>query len=91
MRRGARAMFDEDRVELVRLLTDFADARVTSDHGRRLLNDFRSGSQQWIDHAERAMAMADAGRQQEATALLFSPSIAGLGGRLSEVSREWIR
>ena len=90
-RARARAAFDEDRAELSRLLADYADRRSTSDHGRRLLNDFRTGSERWVENAEAAMAMADAGRQEEATALLFGPSIAGLGVTVSKVSLEWIK
>jgi two-component system, sensor histidine kinase and response regulator len=90
-RARARAAFDEDRTELSRLLTDYADTRSTSDHGRRLLNDFRSGSEQWIANAEQAMAMADAGRHEEARSLLFGPSIAGLGVTVGKVALEWIK
>jgi len=90
-RARARAAFNEDRAELSRLLADYADRRSTSDHGRRLLNDFRTGSERWVENAEAAMAMADAGRQEEATALLFGPSIAGLGVTVSKVSLEWIK
>ena len=38
-----------------------------------------------------AMAMADAGRHEEATALLFGPSIAGLGVTVRQISLEWIK
>jgi signal transduction histidine kinase/DNA-binding response OmpR family regulator len=90
-RARARAAFDADRVELSRLLIDYADKRSTSDHGRRLLNDFRSGGEQWAANAEAAMAAADAGRHDEATALLFGPSVTGLSARLSQISQEWIK
>ena len=90
-RARARLAFDEDKHELSRLLTDYADKRSTSDHGRRLLNDFRTGSQQWIGNAEQAMALADAGHQDEAVALLFGPSISGQGAVVKQVSLEWIK
>src|SRR4051812_15307141 len=90
-RAAARREFDQDRAELFRLLNDYADARSTSDHGRRLLNDFRSESRQWIANAEAAMALADAGRHDEATALLFGPSLEGLGTTLNQLSMEWIK
>jgi two-component system sensor histidine kinase/response regulator len=90
-RARARAAFDQDRTELSRLLTDYADTRSTSDQGRRLLNDFRSGSEQWTANATRAMALADAGRHEEATSLLFGPSVEGLGVAVSKVSLEWIK
>src|SRR4051812_46861239 len=90
-RAHARAAFDEGRTELSRLLADYADTRSTSDHGRRLLNDFRSGTEQWTANAQQAMAMADAGRHEEATAFLVGPSIAGLGVTVSKVSLEWVK
>jgi signal transduction histidine kinase/DNA-binding response OmpR family regulator/HAMP domain-containing protein len=90
-RAQARAAFEVDRADLSRLLTDYADTRSTSDYGRRLLNEFQSGSRQWIDNADQAMAMANGGRHNEATALLFGPRIAGLGAKLSQVSVEWIK
>ncbi|HZA36682.1 MAG TPA: response regulator [Vicinamibacterales bacterium] len=90
-RAAARREFDQDRAELSRLLNDYADTRSTSDHGRRLLNDFRSQIRQWIANAEAAMAMADASRHEEATALLFGPSLEGLGTTLNQLSMEWIK
>ena len=78
-------------LELSRLLVDYADKRSTSDHGRRLLNDFRTGSAQWIANADVAMAMADAGRHEEATALLFGPTIAGQAAAVRKISLEWIK
>ena len=89
-RAQARQAFDAGRVELSRRLNDYADTRSTSDRGRRLLNDFRSGSQQWIANAETAMALADAGHHDEAASMLFGPSIAGLGSAVSRVSTEWV-
>src|SRR5204862_8326008 len=86
----ARQAFDAARLELSRLLNDYADTRSTSDRGRRLLSDFRSGSQQWIANAETAMALADAGHHDEATSLLFGPPIAGLGSTVSRTSIEWV-
>ena len=88
-RASARTLFDEDRADLTRLLNDYADYRVTGDQGRRMLNDFRTLSQEWITASAEAMSLADAGRHEEATALLFGP-IAERGERLSKTSREWI-
>src|SRR5829696_7856122 len=90
-RANARLAFDEDKLELSNLLTDYADNRSTSDHGRRLLNDFRTGSQQWTANAEQAMAMADAGHKDEAVVLLFGLTIAGRGAAVRQVSLEWIK
>lgn len=87
---GARALYDEDLADLNRLLTDYADKRVTSDQGRRLLNDFRTMSREWMVGADQVMSLATAGRKDEANALL-SGSMAGLAANLSRASREWIR
>ncbi len=90
-RAAARALFDEDQAELTRLLRDYADKRITSEQDRRLLNDYRSLSQEWLGGAEQAMSLAEAGQHAEAIALLFSPAMARLGASLSQVSREWIQ
>ncbi len=87
---GARALYDEDQAALNQLLTDYADKRVTGDQGRRLLNDFRTLSREWMVGADEVMSLAVAGRKDEANALLSGP-VAALGGKLSKVSREWIR
>jgi PAS domain S-box-containing protein len=86
----ARKAYDIDRAELDRLLTDYADKRVTSDQGRRMLNDFRTMSWEWITGAEKVMSLAAAGRQDEASAMLLGP-MAETGVKLSNISREWIQ
>ena len=89
-RTQARALFDEDKSTLMRLLSDYAEKRVTSDRGLRLLSDFRSLSLEWIERSEEAMRLAEADRHEEAKALLFGP-IVERGAKLSTISREWIR
>ncbi len=86
----ARATYDADRAEVIRLLEDYADNRVGSDKGRRFLSDYRAMSREWMVGAEQAMTLAAAGRQDEANALLFG-TLAGIGVKLSTVSREWIQ
>jgi two-component system sensor histidine kinase/response regulator len=85
----ARKAFDEDRVELERLVEDYADQRIASDQGRRMLDDFRTMSRDWLAGADKVMSLAAAGRKDEATALLLGP-LAETGGKLGHVSREWI-
>jgi PAS domain S-box-containing protein len=90
-RQTARALFDEDKIQLTGLLSDYEDRLVVSDQDRRHLNNFRSLSQAWLESAEQALSLAEAGQQENARTLLFSPALAGRGATLSQISREWIR
>jgi signal transduction histidine kinase/CheY-like chemotaxis protein len=87
---AARKAFDEERAQLARLVDDYADHRVTSDQGRRMLNDFRAMGREWLAAADQVMALAAAGRKDEATTLLLGP-VTETGAKLSKVSGEWIR
>ncbi len=69
-RAAARQAYDEDRAELNRLVDDYADKRVQGDQERRMANDFRTMSREWMSEAEKMMSLAAAGRKDEATALL---------------------
>ena len=89
-RARAKALFDEDKAELARLLNQFADALVSDDRDRRLMDDFRSLSREYILGAEGVMAMADAGQRTGAIAMLIGP-LADIGARLSESSDAWIQ
>ncbi len=86
----ARKAYDEDRAELEQLLDDYADKWVTGDKGRRMLNEFRNLSQDYMAEADQAMTMEAEGHHDQAKALLFS-TMARRGEKLSEVSREWIQ
>ncbi len=86
----ARAAFDVDKEEVNRLLEDYADKRISSDKGRRFVNEFRTMSREWMTGAEEVMSLAEAGRKDEANAVL-SGKLAVLGEKLSEISREWIQ
>jgi signal transduction histidine kinase/CheY-like chemotaxis protein/HPt (histidine-containing phosphotransfer) domain-containing protein/HAMP domain-containing protein len=88
-RAAAHAAFDADERKLNRLLQEYADHLVLGDKGRRLLNDFQRFSSEWITGARQAMALADAGRREEALAFFNGP-VGELGGRLGKVSNEWI-
>jgi len=76
-RAGSRRAFADDEREVNRLLQVYADRLVSSDQGRRLLGDYQSLSREWIAKAEEVMTLSDAGRHDEAAALL--------GSRVSEV------
>jgi PAS domain S-box-containing protein len=86
----ARAAFDVDEQDAVRLLTSYADNLVASDRGRRLLMQYQSLGQDWIAGAKQVMALVDQGRREEAVALL-NGAVMELGGKLSLVSSEWIQ
>ena len=58
-RTAARAAFDDDEREVVRLLRHFADNLVESDQGRRLLMQYYALGLDWIAGAKRAMTMPD--------------------------------
>jgi two-component system, sensor histidine kinase and response regulator len=89
-RTAARAAFDEDERDVIRLLQHYADNLVVSDHGRRLLTQYQSLSQDWLAGAKEVMSLANTGRRDEAVALL-NGRVSELGGHLSEVSSEWIK
>jgi two-component system sensor histidine kinase/response regulator len=84
-----RAAYNSRCEEFSRLLDDYADHRVASDQERRMLEDYRGISRDWMDRADEALALAAAGRRDEANELLFDEMVT-LGDDLSIVSREWI-
>src|SRR5262249_7601748 len=81
---AARAGFAARRSELVRLLRQYADALVSDDQDRRLLDDFRTTSSEWISDAERVMSLVESARPDEATAVLNSARMTELGSRTSD-------
>jgi CHASE3 domain sensor protein len=87
---AVREDFDRHRSDLTRLLDDYADNRIASDRGRRFMIDFRTMGREWTAGAEQVMSLAEAGRADEANALL-SGSMAALGEKLSGVLNDWIR
>jgi len=88
-RARAKALFDEDKADLARQLDQFADHFVSDDKDRRLMDQFRNVSHEWIAGAEGVMAMADAGQRVAAITILNGP-MAELAARLSASSHEWI-
>jgi signal transduction histidine kinase/DNA-binding response OmpR family regulator/HPt (histidine-containing phosphotransfer) domain-containing protein/HAMP domain-containing protein len=88
-RTAARAAFEQNEREVVRLVQHFADNLVGSEQDRRLLLQYHALGRDWIAGAKRAMTLADQNRD-EAIALLNS-QITNVGEHLSKVSREWIK
>jgi len=84
-----RSAFNAGEAEVNRLLSRYAETLISDERDRRLLNDYRELSRDWVRSARGVMAQAEAGRVEEGAALLNS-SMAEQGGRLSKVSSEWI-
>jgi len=74
-RAAARAAFDADERELNRLLQRYADGLVLGDKGRRLLDEYRRSSREWIAGARQTMAMADSGDRDRAL-VYFNTTVA---------------
>ncbi len=90
VRGSAHTDFESGREELGWLLQRYSDSLVSGDRERRLLDDFRESSRQWISAAEKVMAEADAGRRDAAVALLRG-TLGDLGNGVDKASGEWIR
>jgi len=86
----ARADFKADKEELVRRLGEYADTLISDEKDRRLMNDFRDLSREWISGAEKVIVLAGDGHRDQALTLLLGP-LAEIGARLSRVSSEWIQ
>jgi signal transduction histidine kinase/DNA-binding response OmpR family regulator/HAMP domain-containing protein len=84
------AAFDEDERELNLQLQHYADKLVVSNQGRRLLGEYQMLGREWVADARQVMSLADAGRHDEAVALL-NGKVTEAGERLGKVSAEWIQ
>jgi len=89
-RATARDLFDRDEREAARLLRQYEDGLAADAEGRRLMDEYKTISREWIVGAQQAMALAEEGRHDEAVVLLTG-RIAQLASQQSTVSREWIR
>jgi signal transduction histidine kinase/DNA-binding response OmpR family regulator/HPt (histidine-containing phosphotransfer) domain-containing protein/HAMP domain-containing protein len=89
-RAAARAAFDDREQDVNRLLQQYADGMVLGDRGRRLLGEFQTFSREYISGAKQVMSLADAGRRDEAVALLAG-KVSELGVGVGRVSSEWIQ
>jgi two-component system sensor histidine kinase/response regulator len=87
---ATRQAFAAGRSELAGLLRQYADTLVSDAKDRRLLDEFRAVSAEWIAAAEGLMTLAESQRRDEAGRQLFDPRMAELGTRTSAALREWI-
>ena len=85
----SRLIFEQRGQDVTRLLNQYADHLVFSNQGRRLLNDYQTLGREWTTNARQVMTLADAGKQDEAVALL-NGRVREIGEQLSKVSSEWI-
>jgi PAS domain S-box-containing protein len=90
VRATVRKAFAAHEDELGRLLQQYGDAFVSDDKDRRLLDEFRAASTEWLKNADRAMRLVDWGRHDEATALLDAGGMAAMGARAGKTLSEWI-
>jgi signal transduction histidine kinase/CheY-like chemotaxis protein len=88
---NVRSTFERDEAELGRLLDQYERSLISDDRDRRLLNDYRSQSREWLDRVKPVMSLAAAGRREEASEVLGSGAIQELAERLNSASVEWIR
>jgi HAMP domain-containing protein len=89
-RTRARELLGKRSYELDEFLRSYADKLISDDRDRRLLTEFRASSAEWSTAAAEMTALADAGRHDEAAALLASPRVADLGARAGDALRVWI-
>src|SRR5262249_6358536 len=68
-RAAARAAFDQEEREVVRLLQEYADHLIVSNQGRRLLSEYQALGREWITGAKQVMSLAEHERQGEALTL----------------------
>src|SRR5262249_11196365 len=84
----ARAAFDAAEADVQRLLGKYSDSLISSDRDRRLLGEYNDSSRDYIAGARQVMNLSEAGRQQEALALL-NGSLTVIAQRLKEASSAW--
>ena len=84
------AAFQAGKADFTQLLREYEDTLISDEKDRRLLNEYRDLSDQYIVGAEKVMSLADTGGRDEALTMLFGP-LAELSVRLGKVSSEWIR
>jgi signal transduction histidine kinase/DNA-binding response OmpR family regulator/CHASE3 domain sensor protein len=83
--------FNVEKVNLGRLLAAYGDSYVTDDRDRRLFDDLRDLSREWIAGAETAIALAVAGQREEVIKTLTTGSLTEIADRLGKASSELIR
>ncbi len=85
-----QAEFSANKMVFTQQLSQYTDTLVSDAADRRLLDEYRDLSGQWIAGAEKVMSVAGEGRRDEAVTLLLGP-LGELGARLAKVSSEWIQ
>src|SRR4051812_23564234 len=90
-RAAVQSALDRGDAELRALLEDYELRLVSDERDRSLLNDYRAQYRQWVDRARQIMALAAAGRSEDAAALLKDPFTVTLADRLNRASADWIR
>jgi methyl-accepting chemotaxis protein len=84
------AAFAKAETEVTLLLSQYGDSLVTGDRDRRLFNDYRIASHDYVLGAKKVMNLSAEGRREEAVELL-NGSLAEVGRHLGAVSRDWIQ
>jgi PAS domain S-box-containing protein len=99
------AAFDRDETNLNTLLRQYADSMISDSRDRRMMDDYRALTRNWLVDARQVMALSAQGRHEEARAYLtrnwlidtkpgtaFSNNNAyGLGQSIGQATREWIQ
>ena len=89
-RANARSAFADNELRLTQMLSQYADRLISDEQDRRLLNDYRDQTRDWIEGAKQVMALAEQGRRDEAGVRLDG-SMATLAENIGRVSNEWIQ
>jgi len=89
-RQRARASFEATKAELSRRFRQYQDTLVSDARDGRLLEQFRSATEQWLTLAEQVLALNDASRRDEAVALLHG-SVRDQAEQLEKAVQEWVR
>jgi signal transduction histidine kinase/DNA-binding response OmpR family regulator/HPt (histidine-containing phosphotransfer) domain-containing protein/HAMP domain-containing protein len=89
-RAKARTAFDAAEADVDRLLTRYGDSLISDNQDRRLFDDYRGSSREYINGARQVVDLSIEGKRDEALVLL-NGSLARLGQRLATVSGEWIK
>ena len=87
---AARKGFETRRGEIASLLQQYGDEFVSDDKDRRMLDEFRAASADWLNGAEAMMRLADSRRHDEASALLDGARMTELASRIGGTLRDWI-
>jgi len=87
---AARKSFHANAENFTQLLREYGEMLISDAEDRRLLDEYRVLSGQYIDGAVKVMDLADAGNRDDALALVLGPQ-AALGNRLGKASNEWIQ